>query len=219
MDYTAEVSGPTTQINNIVSATSTETDPVEAQSNLTPFDSQRDQIVGHLGNDFDNMTTQAVQTRTQVEEINDVRRRVKAIQGQKTSIQAGIASSTSQLSTAQKDLNIQLAKQKIAFELLSVFAVTIIIYIVLGSFSYVHMIALGFMVLGLLYVMNFNAYRLGAIGEDIGSATLTTLGKTLTSFTPSYLSLPDPTSFFSPPNADGPNSMPTASSLYSDSVV
>ena len=214
MDYSAELSGTTTQIKNIVSATSTKTDPVEAQANLTPFDLQRDQIAVHLGNDFNNMTIQALQTQTQVEEIKDVRRRAKAIQGQKTSIQTGIATARSQLSDAQKDLNIQLAKQKIAFELLSVFAVTIIIYIVFGSFSYVHAIALGFLVLGLLYVMNFNAYRLGAIGEDIGSTTLTSIGKTLTTFMPGSYGLPDIHSFFSPPNADSPlATTTTASSL------
>jgi hypothetical protein len=90
------------------------------------------------------------------------------------------------------------------------------------------MIALGFMVFGLLYVMNFNAYRLGAIGEEIGSATLSSIGKTLTTFMPGAYGLPDIPSFFSPPNADGPtsigtdtvaNNMKTASSFYSDSVV
>lgn len=232
MDYTAEFSGPTTLINNIINGPQTGT-PDTTLASLTPLEQERDLIVGHLANDFKQLTSQAVQSKSQVDGINGLRSRIKDLDGKKTSLQGMVQNATSELSSAKQNLNIQLAKQKIAFELLSVFAVTIVIYIMFGSSSYVHMIALVVVVFGFLYILNFNAYRLGAIGEEVGSTTLTFLGKLFIPDSPnpsisSESSFPNLFSFFYPPNADGPtsigtdttaNHMKTASSLYSDSVV
>ena len=48
MDYSAEISGPTAQINSITQAITPADSAATIQSKLTPFDSERDIVVGHI---------------------------------------------------------------------------------------------------------------------------------------------------------------------------
>jgi hypothetical protein len=199
MDYNAEFKGPTELIGITLDG------PTPDAAMLTSLDAERDLIVGHLANDFSVTTSRAIQNKNQVDIANTLRRRVKDVEGKKTSLQGMIASATSDLSSAKQNLNLQLSKQKIAFEMLSVFAITIVIYILFGSSSYVHIIALVVVGLGFLYILTYNAYHLGSIGEDVGSTTLSFLGSLFSSNdSSSYDSMPTASSLFSTANAAGP---------------
>ena len=204
MDYTREISGPTARINNITQTISPSDNAPILQSQLSPFDEERDIIVNHMANDYNNLTVQTVQTKAHADSANEMKRYLKDAEGKYTSIQENIHSSTKDLSLTKENLHIQMAKQKIMFELLAVLGITVLVYIFMGSSPYVHGVALLVIVVGFLYVLNYNAYRLRALGDDIGSPILSSLAKTFTPNGPRSDSKWWDTSFFSPPNAPTP---------------
>lgn len=205
MDYTAETSGPTTQINNIMApAVDGKTDANAVIASLTPFDQQRDMIVGHVVNDYNALTNQAILIKNQVESANEIKHYLKDAEGKRTAIQAQVQTATKDLSTTKQQLSVELAKQKIIFELLAIFSITILVYIVMGSSPYVHIVAVTVLVLGILYVLNYNAYRLRTLGDDIGSPTLASLGNIFKGSSDGTTAWWNPASFFSPPNAPTP---------------
>jgi hypothetical protein len=59
-----------------------------------------------------------------------------------------------------------MAKQKVVFDLFMVFGATIVVYLVFGSSSYVHIIALVVLIIGVVYVLQYNAYRIRLFGND-----------------------------------------------------
>jgi hypothetical protein len=201
MNYSSEISGPTNQINNITQAIGPKDTSAIIQSNLTPFDQERDMIVGHMSNDYNNLTGLAIQNKGDIDSANMMKRYLKEAEGKNMVLQSGIETAKTDLKTSKQNLTIEHAKQKIVFEILGILGVTIVVYIVLGSSPYVHGVALGVLVLGIIYVLNYNAYRLQLLGLKLGSPTLESLGKALTppSGTSWY-----PSSFFSAPNAPGP---------------
>jgi len=206
MDYTAETSGPTTQIENIMApAVNGKTDANAVVASLSPFEQQRDMIVGHVVNDYNALTNQAILTKNRVDSANELRHYLKDADGKKTAIQAHVQVATKDLSTVKQRLSVELAKQKIIFELFAIFSVTILVYIVMGSSEYVHIVAVTVLILGILYVLTYNAYRLRTLGNDIGSPTLASLGDMFKGSSQPTTLWP---SFFSPPNADGPTATP-----------
>ena len=177
MDYATEISGSTTQINNIMApAVDGKTDANAVLASLTPFEQQRESTIGHVINDYNMFTGQAITTKSQVDSVNNMKRYLKDSEGKKSSIQARVQSATKDLGTTKQKLSIELAKQKIVFELLAIFSITIVVYIVMGSSPYVHVVAVTVLILGILYVLTYNAYRLRTLGDDIGSPTLASLG-------------------------------------------
>ena len=173
---------------------------------LSPFDQQRDMIVGHIANDYNGMTGEVVQTKNQADSVNDMKRYLKMAESKNKTINASIQDATKGLASSKHKLKVELAKQKIMFEILGILAVTIVVYIVMGSSQYVHGVALLVFVLGILYVLNYNAYRLHAIGSDTGAPALSSLADIFTpkgSVSSDYPWI-DFASFFSPPNAPTP---------------
>lgn len=206
MDYTTEVSGPTNQINNIMAPAVVAKDTGAVMAQLSPFDQQRDMIVGHIANDYNGMTGEVVQTKNQADSVNDMKRYLKMAESKNKTINASIQDATKGLASSKHKLKVELAKQKIMFEILGILAVTIVVYIVMGSSQYVHGVALLVFVLGILYVLNYNAYRLHAIGSDTGAPALSSLADIFTpkgSVSSDYPWI-DFASFFSPPNAPTP---------------
>ena len=59
-----------------------------------------------------------------------------------------------------------MAKQKVVFDLFMVFGATIVVYLVFSSSSYVHIIALVVLIIGVVYVLQYNAYRIHLFGDD-----------------------------------------------------
>jgi len=199
MNYSSEISGPTNRIESITQAIVPTDTSATIQSSLTPVDQQRDMIVGHMLNDYNNSTSRAVQNKGDVDSANMMKHYLKDAESKNMVIQTGVEKAKNDLKTSKQNLNVELAKQKIVFEILGILGVTIVVYIVLGSSPYVHGVALAVLVLGILYVLNYNAYRLKAIGLDIGSPILSSLS---TVFTPPNTSAWP--SLFSPPNAPMP---------------
>ena len=206
MDYTTEISSPTNHIETITQAIAPRDSASSIQANLTPFDQQRDVIVGHMANDYNNLTARAVHNKEDVDSANVMKKYLKEAESKKSVIYSGIESAKGNLKTSKQNLSIELAKQKIVFELLGILSVTIVVYIVMGSSPYVHGVALFVLVFGILYVLNYNAYRLHAIGADLGSPSLSSLGNVFapSGSPPSSSSSWNITSLFSAPNATGP---------------
>lgn len=206
MDYTTEISSPTNHIESITQAIAPKDSASTIQANLTPFDQQRDVIVAHMANDYNNLTGHAVHNKEDVDSANEMKKYLKEAKSKKNVLFSGIENAKGTLKISKENLGIELAKQKIAFELLGILSVTIVVYIVMGSSPYVHGVALFVLVFGILYVLNYNAYRLHAIGTDLGSPSLSSLGNVFTpsGSAPSFSSSWNVTSLFSPPNAAGP---------------
>ena len=113
MDYATEISGSTTQINNIMApAVDGKTDANAVLASLTPFEQQRESTIGHVINDYNMFTGQAITTKSQVDSVNNMKRYLKDSEGKKSSIQARVQSATKDLGTTKQKLSIELAKQK-----------------------------------------------------------------------------------------------------------
>jgi hypothetical protein len=70
-----------------------------------------------------------------------------------------------------------MSKQKIVFDLFLIFGATMSVYVLFRSSSYVHIIALVVLVIGILYVLQYNAYRIRLFGLDISAEILPSGGK------------------------------------------
>ena len=207
MNYSSEISGPTNRIESITQAITPSDTSAAVQADLTPFDQERDIIVGHMAKDYNSGTGNAIRNKGDIDSVNMMKKYLKQAEGKNMILQNGVEKAKSDLITSKQNLSIELAKQKIVFEILGILGVTVIVYITLGSSPYVHGVALAVLIFGIVYVLNYNAYRLHALADSVGSPSLATLGNMLTppsDSKPNFTSSWNPSSFFSAPNAPGP---------------
>ena len=169
MNYGSEIETPTQQINNIILAAVPSPNYQGTLQNIVPFDQQREQTISHLTREYDAHTQEMVQTKEQTDLVNEAGRYLKDVQGKNTTIKTKLESDKKVLDEKKKELQLQLSKQKIVFDLLLVFGATITVYLLFRSFSFVHGLALGVLVIGILYVLQYNAYRIRLFGTDDSS--------------------------------------------------
>jgi hypothetical protein len=172
MNYASEVELPTRQINNSVKAIVPSQQYEATLQAIQPYEQQREQVISGLSKNYDFHTQEIVQTMEQTEAVNETRRYLKSAQGQNSGIKNKIKDETKQLDKAKQELQLQISKQKIVFDLFMVFGATIVVYIVFSSSPYVHMIALVILIIGVVYVLQYNAYSIRLFGYDDTSIIL-----------------------------------------------
>jgi len=166
MNYASEIQLPTRQINNSVLSI-VPSDKYEATLQaIQPYEHQREQTISGLTREYDFHTQEITQTMDQTEVVNQTRRNLKSAQGQNSGIKTKIKEETKQLDKAKKELQLQMSKQKVVFDLFMVFGATIVVYLMFSSSSYVHVIALVVLIIGVVYVLQYNAYRIRLFGDD-----------------------------------------------------
>lgn len=170
MKYSSEFDTPTDQINTLIKSAVPTPNYQATLQNLTPLDAQRDQVVNHLGCDYSSKTGSMIQTKEQTDTVNHAGRMVKEAQGLNSTIKTNLEKEKKELGNAKKDLQLELSKQKIAFDLFRVLGATIVVYMVFRSFSFVHVLAAVVLVFGILYVLGYNAYSIRLSGSDNSSA-------------------------------------------------
>jgi vacuolar-type H+-ATPase subunit I/STV1 len=166
MNYGSEIELPAQQIRSAVLSAVPNPNYQGSIQSLVPFEQQREQTISHLTKEYDAHTRDMVQTKEQTDLVNESSRKLKNIQGKNTSIKTKIHEEQKHLDEAKKELQIQMSKQKIVFDLFLVFGATIVVYLLFRSFAFVHMIALVVLVVGILYVFQYNAYRIRIFGFD-----------------------------------------------------
>lgn len=166
MNYGSEIELPTQQINNSVKSIVPSQNYEATLQSIQPYQQQRDQTISGLSKDYDFHTQQIVHTMDETEVANQTRRDLKNAQGQNTGIKNKIQEEKKQLDKAKQELQLQISKQKIVFDLFFVFGITIFVYLIFRSFEYVHLIALVVLVIGMIYVLQYNAYSIRLFGDD-----------------------------------------------------
>ena len=164
MNYGSEIEIPTKQINSAVLSAVPNPNYQGSNQNLVPFEQQRELTISHLTKEYDAHTQDMAQTKEQTDLVNATSGKLKDIQGRNTAIKTKIQEEQKHLDEAKKELQLQMSKQKIVFDLFLVFGATITVYLLFRSFESVHMIALVVLVVGILYVFQYNAYRLRIFG-------------------------------------------------------
>jgi len=166
MNYASELELPTRQINNSVKAiVPSQTYEATLQA-IQPYEQQREQTISGLSRNYDFHTQEIVQTMDQTEAVNETRRHLKSAQGQNSGIKNKIKDETKQLDKAKEELQLQMSKQKVVYDLFIVFGATIVVYIMFSSSPYVHIIALVILIIGVVYVLQYNAYSIRLFGDD-----------------------------------------------------
>ena len=166
MNYASEIQLPTRQINNSVLSIVPSQKYEATLQGIQPYEQQREQTISGLTREYDFHTQEITQTMEQTEVVNEARRNLKSAQGQNSGIKTKIKEETKQLDKAKQELQLQMAKQKVVFDLFMVFGATIVVYLVFSSSSYVHIIALVVLIIGVVYVLQYNAYRIHLFGDD-----------------------------------------------------
>jgi hypothetical protein len=166
MNYASEIQLPTRQINNSVLSIVPSNNYQATLQAIQPYEQQRDQVISGLSREYDFHTQDITHTMEQTEVVNEARRDLKNAQGQNTGIKTKISEETKQLDKAKEELKLQMAKQKVVFDLFMVFGATIVVYLLFRSFEYVHLIALAVLVIGIVYVLQYNAYSISIFGDD-----------------------------------------------------
>ena len=166
MNYGSEIQLPTRQINNSVLSIVPSQQYETTLQAIQPYEQQREQAISGLTKEYDFHTQEVVQTMEQTEVVNETRRHLKHAQGQNSGIKTKIQEETKQLDKAKHELQVQLSKQKIVYDLFIVFGVTIVVYLMFSSSPYVHMIALVVLTVGVVYVLQYNAYRISLFSDD-----------------------------------------------------
>lgn len=131
---------------------------------LTPFEQQRDMVVDQLTKEHTMQTTEAIQTKEKTDIVNQVKRYLKTAESKNSQIKNEVSKEQKEFEVLKKDLQVEMSKQRIVFDLFIVFGVTITIYLLFRSFSFVHGLAAFVLVAGIVYVLNYNAYRLRFFG-------------------------------------------------------
>jgi hypothetical protein len=171
MNYASEVGVPTQQINNNVRSFVPSKNYQATLQTIQPYEQQRDQVISGLSREYDFHTQEIVQTMEQIEVVNEARRNLKNAQGQNSSIKTKVKEETKELDKAKQELQLQMSKQKVVFDLFMVFGATIVVYLLFRSFEYVHLIALAVLVVGIVYVLQYNAYSIRLFGDDDSTFT------------------------------------------------
>ena len=169
MNYASEIEKPTGQLNSIILTAVPSANYQGILQSLTPFEEQRDQLVTHLAKDYAMETTRAVDTKDQTDLVNQAKRYLRTAEGKNTQIKTEISKEQKELETLKKDLQVEMSKQRIAFDLFIVFGITITVYLLFRSFSFVHGLAAFVLVAGIVYILNYNAYRLRFFGFGLDS--------------------------------------------------
>jgi hypothetical protein len=172
MNYGSEIQLPTRQINNsVLSIVPSQKYEATLQA-IQPYEQQREQTISGLTKEYDFHTQEVVQTMEQTEVVNETRRHLKHAQGQNSGIKTKIQEETTQLDKAKEELQIQMSKQKIVYDLFIVFGITIVVYLMFSSSPYVHVIALVVLTIGVVYVLQYNAYSIRIFSDDDTSVFL-----------------------------------------------
>ena len=154
----------TSKINNIVLASIPTVNYQGTLQNLYPLEEQRDQEVCHIAQRFNSQTKEMVQTKHEVDAVNEAGHLLKSAQGKNSSLKSSIETKKKELMEAKHELQFQMSRQKIVFDLFLVFGATITVYLLFRSFSFVHILAVVVLIVGILYVLQYNAYRLRLSG-------------------------------------------------------
>ena len=168
-----ELDAPTRQINNIVLAAIPTPNYQGTLNDLKPLEAQRDMIVSHLGDEYNSHTREMVQTKDQVDAVNTANRYVKTVSEKNKRIAREIENKQQELDVSNTELQKQLARQKVVIDIFWVLGITIVVYMLFRSFSFVHILAAIVLVVGIVYVVVYNAYRLHLSSNTNPSATAT----------------------------------------------
>jgi hypothetical protein len=162
----------TSKINNIVLASIPTANYQGTLQSLYPLEEQRDQEVCHMAQRFNSQTKEMVQTKHEADAVNEAGQLRKNAEGKNSSLKSSIQSRQKELLEAKHELQFQMSRQKIVFDLFLVFGATITVYLLFRSFSFVHILAVIVLVVGILYVLQYNAYRLRISGVSDSSKIL-----------------------------------------------
>lgn len=162
-----EFGDSTNAINSIVVAAPSSPMKQNPLSSVDPLDTWRDDIVGHISADYDDITHHALSTKDQTDSANLIRNQLNATKGAHTALNDKIAKATAYAQQTKQEYRFQTEKQKAIFDLLMVFGLTIGVYVMLGSNSNVHIIALLVLLGGIMYVVLYHAYRLKLPGTSM----------------------------------------------------
>jgi hypothetical protein len=164
MNYASDIEKPSEQIKSIILTAVPTANYQGTLQSLTPFEEQREQVVNQLTTFHTMETNQAVQTKDQTDLVNQTKRYLRTAEGKNTQIRTEIEKERKDLDSLKKDLQREMSKQRIAFDLFIVFGITLSVYLFFRSFSFVHGLAAFVLVAGIVYILNYNAYRLRFFG-------------------------------------------------------
>jgi hypothetical protein len=159
----------TSRINNIVLASVPTVNYQGTLQSLYPLDEQRDQEVCHVAQRFNSRTKEMIQTKHETDAVNEAGHYLKNAEGKNSSLKLSIETHKKELEDAKHKLQFHMSRQKIVFDLFLVFGATITVYLLFRSFSFVHILAVIVLVIGILYVLQYNAYRIHLFGDDDSS--------------------------------------------------
>ena len=158
--YMKEFADSTTAINNIVAAAPSAPIKQNNLASIDPLNTWRDDIMGHIASDYNDITRHAITAKDQTESAALIKNHLSGSQGAKAELNDKISKATLYAQQTKQEYRFQVEKQKAIFDLLMVFGLTIGVYVILGSNSNVHIIALLVLLAGLMYVVLYHAYRL-----------------------------------------------------------
>jgi hypothetical protein len=156
----SEIEAPTQQMKSIILSAVPSQNYQGILQSLTPFEQQRDQATCTIAKRHHSQTEQAIQTKYDTDLVNQTKRYLKTAESKNTGIKTEIGKETKELEGLKKDLQKEMSKQRIVFDLFIVFGITLTVYLLFRSFSFVHGLAAFVLVAGIVYVFNYNAYRL-----------------------------------------------------------
>ena len=167
----------TSQINNIMLAAVPSANYQGTLNDLKPLEAHRDTIVSNTGSEFNFHTHQMLQTKDQVDSVNTANRYLKQAREKNKHIESEIETKKKELDASKAELHKQLARQKVVIDMFWVFGITLVIYILFRGTSYVHIIATIVLLIGFVYVVVYNAYRvhLSSISNPSASVTIPSL--------------------------------------------
>jgi len=162
-----EFADSTSAINNIVSAAPSAPIKQNTLASIDPLDTWRDDIMGHISADYNDITRHALVGKDQTESAALIKNQLSATQAARTELNDKISKATLYAQQTKQEYRFQVEKQKAIFDLLVVFGLTIGVYVILGSNPNVHIIALLVLLAGLMYVVLYHAYRLKLPGTSM----------------------------------------------------
>jgi len=165
--YMKEFGDSTAAINNIVVAAPSAPIKQNSLASIDPLNTWRDDIVGHIADDYNTITRHALVSKDQSDSSDLIGIQLSATQSARDALQDKITKATAYAQQTKQEYRFQAEKQKAIFDLLAVFGITIGVYVVLASNPNVHIIALLVLLAGLMYVILYHAYRLKLPGTSM----------------------------------------------------
>ena len=159
--YMKEYTDSTSAINRIVSGTT----PTSA--NIAPLDTWRDDIIGHIENDYNDITGTAILAQDESLSVKALKAQLANTTAAGTELDEKIKKTTAYSEKQKKEYKFQVEKQKAIVDLLIVFCATIGVYVILGANENVHIIALLVLLGGIMFVVFYHAYRIKLPGSSL----------------------------------------------------